>query len=103
MSVLTRDDLMSQVKTHFGEATDDASLKFIEDISDTITDLETKAKGDGEDWKTKFEENDKAWREKYRERFFSGSSESDDSGVTTVEKKIEAEDKAPKTFEELFK
>lgn len=102
MSVLTREDLMSQVREHFGEATDDASLKFIEDISDTITDLETKANGDGEDWKSKYEENDKAWREKYRERFFSGSGKDDDDNGD--ESHIEDDDKpSPKTFDDLFK
>lgn len=100
MSVLTREELMSQVKSHFGEATDDASLKFIEDISDTITDLETKANGDGEDWKAKYEENDKNWREKYRERFFSSSKEDDDNGDDGDDNDNH---ETPKTFDELFK
>lgn len=102
MAVLTRDDLMSQVQAHFGEATDDASLQFIEDISDTIKDLEDKAKGDGEDWKTKYEENDKAWREKYRERFFSSSNKDDDNNGDDGHHEDDDNHEAPKTFEELF-
>lgn len=101
MSVLTKEDLMSQVKQHFGDSTDDASLKFIEDISDTVNALETKANGDGTDWKTKYEENDKAWREKYRERFFNSSS-NDDENLGDKGGKDDDNHDAPKTFDDLF-
>lgn len=101
MSVITKEEVMSQLKEHFGEATDDASLKFLEDISDTISDLESKANGDGVDWKAKYEENDKAWKEKYRDRFFSSSNEDENLGDKGG--RSEDDDKpSPKTFEELF-
>ena len=66
----------------------------LEDIADTYTDMETRANGDGEDWKAKFEANDAAWRQKYRDRFFGKGSEDD-----------EPDDKPnkPMTYEELFK
>ena len=32
---------------------------------------------DGEDWKTKYEENDKEWRKKYQDRFFNGTPDDD--------------------------
>lgn len=62
---------MEQVKAVVGENTDDATLKFLEDLRDTIDDYETKAQGDGEDWKKKYEDNDKQWREKYQQTFFN--------------------------------
>ena len=100
---------MEQAKGIIGENTDDASLKFLEDLSDTFDDYETKVKGDGEDWKKKFEENDKEWRQKYQERFFSGStSDKGDDKEEDLLKPDEpesetSEDTSPKTFEELFK
>lgn len=103
MAVLTKDDLMSLVKDRIGDDTSDETLKFVEDISDTISDLEQKAKGDGVDWKQKYEENDKSWRDKYRERFFGNNNEHDnDNGNNDSDDEDEMKD-SPKTFEELFK
>lgn len=105
--VLKKDELMEQIKGIIGENTDDASLKFLEDVSDTINDMETKAKGDGEDWKQKYEDNDKEWRKKYQERFFNGTTE--DNGTSkkdllepdNPEPNEETEDE-PLHFEDLF-
>ena len=73
MAVVTKEQIMEQVKAVVGENTDDATLKFLEDLTDTMSDLETKAQGDGEDWKAKYEKNDKEWRERYQQTFFSGT------------------------------
>lgn len=107
MAVLTKKEILEQVKTIVGENTDDTTLKFLEDISDTMDDLETKANGDGEDWKSKYENLDKEWRTKYQERFFNGSSEDDkdepENDLTKPEDLPEdEEDEAPKHFEDLF-
>ena len=101
--VLTKKDIMEQVKGIIGENTDDASLKFLEDLSDTFDDLDTKVKGDGEDWKTKYEENDKEWRKKYQDRFFNGTQEDDTLEPSDPKKKEEEEDEnEPLHFEDLF-
>ena len=107
MAVLSKKEILEQVKTIVGENTDDTTLKFLEDISDTMDDLETKAKGDGEDWKTKYDNLDKEWRTKYQERFFNGSSEDDkDEPENDLTKPQdlpeEEEDNSPKHFEDLF-
>lgn len=96
MSVLTKDDLLNMVKEKIGEDTSDESITFIENINDTLDDLITKAKGDGIDWKSKFEENDAHWRETYKERFFNNSTPASEP-ITEVEE-------TPKklTFESLF-
>lgn len=102
MSVLSKDEALELIKTHIGEANDDDTLKFVEDMSDTLNEMEKKANGDGTDWKSKYEENDKAWREKYRERFFNGTPNCDDSKDDNEDKDVE-DKTTPKTFEELFK
>lgn len=104
--VLKKEEIMEQVKGIIGENTDDNSLKFLEDLSDTIADYETKANGDGEDWKQKFEDNDKEWRKKYQERFFSGTPSDEDTSpkndlIDPKDDEVE-EDNSPKHFEELF-
>lgn len=96
MAVKTREEILESVRARVGEQTDDETIAFIEDISDTLTDLETKAKGDGTDWKTKYEENDAEWRKKYTERFYSS-----DPGTNPGTPKPDDTTK-PKTFSELF-
>ena len=56
--------------------------------------MKSRASGDGEDWKTKYEENDKEWRRKYTERFFSKGEDPEDPE--------DPEEEEPKTFEDLF-
>ena len=51
MAIKTKDEILSQIRDRFTEDNSDEVIGIIEDISDTITDLEEKAKGDGKDWK----------------------------------------------------
>lgn len=95
MAVKTRDEILEIVKNRIGDSTEDSDIEFLEDVTDTFDDLENKAKGDGIDWKIKYEENDKMWKEKYRNRFFSSNDENE-------EEHEEEENNKPKTFAELF-
>lgn len=94
MAVKTREEILESFKTRFGENTDDESISFLEDVTDTLDDFEKRANGDGTDWKSKYEENDASWRKKYAERFFSVEPE--------PEPKPEPDD-TPRTFSDLFK
>lgn len=95
MAILTRNDLMAKINGHFGEDNSDAVLSLVEDISDTLESLDNS--NSGENWKQKYEDNDAAWRKKYRDRFFSGKSDADD------DEPEDNDSKKPRTFEELFK
>ena len=77
MSVLSRDEFLKKLKEKIGESTDDNDLKLIEDFTDTYDDLVSSAKPEI-DWKKKYEENDKEWRTKYKERFFNSTSQPDE-------------------------
>ena len=96
MAVKTREEILESERARVGEQTDDATISFIEDISDTLNELETKAKGDGTDWKAKYEENDAEWRKKYTERFYSSDPNPD------PEPPKPDDTPTPKTFAELF-
>ena len=109
MAVVKKSEIMEQVKAIVGENTDDATLKFLEDLRDTMDDFETKANGDGEDWKSKYEENDKQWREKYQQTFFNPPANDDkrsepENDLTKPEETGEEDgaDDEPKHFEDLF-
>lgn len=96
MAVKTREEILAEVKARVADQTDDETIAFLEDVTDTLSDLETKAKGDGTDWKAKYKENDAEWRKKYTERFYSSdpNSEPDTHKPDDTPK--------PKTFAELF-
>lgn len=97
MAILTKKELIERIKTYTGDRTDDETLSLIEDVTDTV------GSEDGEDWKTKYEENDKAWRKKYKERFESGdrSQETETETETETEKETETETEK-ETYESLF-
>lgn len=94
MAILTKEQLMESIKNRVGEDTSDDTLTFIENVNDTIESMSTDK---NTDWKQKFEENDAAWRQKYKDRFFNASpdNEEDDDDFGSPEK--------PMTFEALFK
>lgn len=98
MAVKTKDELMSVIRAHIGEDQSDETIALVEDISDTLDDMQSRATGDGTDWKTKYEENDASWRQKYKDRFFSKAEDKPDD-------KDEDGDEEVKTlsYEELFK
>lgn len=98
MAVKTREEILEELRVRVGEQTDDETIAFLEDVTDTLSDLETKAKGDGTDWKTKYEENDTEWRKKYTERFYSSEPEPE----PVIEDPKPGEPQPPKTFAELF-
>ena len=98
MAVKTKAEILESIRSRVGDSTDDETLEFLEDVTDTITDLEARA-SDSTDWEGKYNELDKSWREKYRERFFSSDPKEDTTGNEEFEEK---EDKEKKTYESLF-
>lgn len=100
--VTTKTVLLEALRAKIGDSTDDADLKLLEDVSDTMDDFEQRIKDSG-DWKTKYEENDKAWKEKYRDRFFNKDV---DDEIEKKEKENEIEHKLDENkkleFSDLF-
>lgn len=70
MAVKTREEILESLRGRFGEEPTDDDIAMLEDITDTFTDFEEKT-NDATNWKNKYEENDKAWKKKYSDRFFS--------------------------------
>ena len=105
--VKTKEDILKAIKDRIGEDTSDEAIAFLEDITDTLNDYENKTK-DNTDWKAKYEENDKTWRSKYRDRFFNGDVKDEiekesKKQVTEQDKEDENEETHELTsFDELF-
>lgn len=89
MSIKSIDEILNAVKKRIGDDTSDSAISFVEDISDTLNSL-----SEQENWKQKYEQNDSEWRKKYRDRFLSGESSSDDDDS--------GDENEPLTYEKLF-
>ena len=96
MAVRKPTELLESIRDRFEDDTSDETLALIEDVTDTINDYETRT-ADNTDWKTKYEENDKKWREKYRDRFFNGNN-----GGVEDEEDDEEDETTPTKFSDLF-
>lgn len=98
MAVLSKEKLLELVSERFKDDTSDEVISFIEDITDTINSYDS-----GEDWKTKYEENDATWRKRYKERFFSSDIEKPKHETVIVLEETDDElDNEPSKYEELF-
>ena len=93
--IKSRDEILEIIRSRVGDDNSDEALSFIEDITDTMNDYESRL-ADSTDWKTRYEENDKNWRERYKDRFFN--NEIEETEITTTE----VVDETPTTFDELF-
>lgn len=94
MAVLSREDLMKRLNEALGE---DADVSIMEDVADTYDSVADHS--DAEEWERKYNENEAAWRKRYRDRFESGTPDSDrkDPEDDSQEEEIKV-----KTFDELF-
>ena len=72
MSVLSREELFQRVTSLYPDATSDEAIEMLTDLADTYDSLSARP---DVDWQKKYEENDRAWRERYRERFFNPAVE----------------------------
>ena len=74
--VKTKDEIISMISARIGEDNSDEAIELLEDVTDTLTDYETRT-ADNTNWKERYEANDKEWRDKYKERFMSGDPSKD--------------------------
>lgn len=82
MAIRSISDLTEAFNSMFAEEdlnTDD-KIGFIEDLTDTVN-----AGSENLNWKEKYENNDKEWREKYRRRFMTGEDDSSTPNIETIE------------------
>lgn len=103
MPVLSRDEFFERVSQVVGERSDDEAISFIEDMTETYDAIS--AGGDPDrvaELEQRIIEIDRAWREKYKERFFNAKSSGRVTTVTAVEDE-NGDYKETVTFEDLFK
>ena len=97
MAVKDRDYILSAVKQMIGDNASDEAIALMEDITDTITDYETKV-ADKTNWKAKYDEMDASWRRKYIERFSGKTGEK----IKNEQEEQIKDDGEIRSFDELF-
>lgn len=90
MAILKREEYFNRLQDYIGDDTSDKALTLVEDFTDTYNSFEER-KSDGEDWEKKYYDNDKAWRERYSRRFFTGVSAVPGQDDIEPEEKVTAE------------
>ena len=83
MAKLNREQFLEAIKARIGDDTSDLAMQFVEDMTDTFdgfaTDSNSQRISELEqqltDAKAEKDELDKSWRQRYRDRFFSGIDE----------------------------
>lgn len=101
MAILSREEYFARLQELLAEDTSDEGISFLEDMTDTYNDMESRVNGDGIDWEKKYRELDESWKKRYRHRFFSGGDRGVPESVVTVD---ETEEYNPDevTVEDLF-
>lgn len=75
MAILKKEQYFEAIKNRLGDDSSDEAIQFMEDMTDTYNDLENRATEDSENWEQKYKENDAAWKKRYANRFFNGSTQ----------------------------
>lgn len=97
MAVVNKDTIMERLRENFNDNDSDDVLGLLEDVTDTLNDYQSRLEENG-DWKERYEQNDREWRQKYKDRFFNNEPEPDPE----PEPDKDSEQVTPTTFEELF-
>lgn len=96
MAIVSKEDLIKRLSEKFVDDNSDEVIQLTEDLSDTLNDFESRV-NDTEDWKTKFEENDIMWRNKYKDRFLEPSDSNDNES-----QEQDGDENINVTFNDLF-
>lgn len=94
MAIKTKEEILNSVRGLISDDTTDDALNLFSDISDT---MDSMTNNENTDYKKLYEENDKAWREKYRDRFMSGKPEREEDDDP------DPDEKKKYSYENLFK
>lgn len=104
--ILSKEEFFKKIKDRVGDSVEAEDISFVEDMTDTYTDLSSQIKDDYkgmyEELKATYDRDMADWARKYRERFFSpADTESDDTNIDIVDEGEDVE-VAPEKFDDLF-
>ena len=93
MARLSKEDFTKAITTVIGDRSDDDSVKFIEDMTDTYNGLEADKNVSVTEWEQKYNALNETWSKRYKDRY----------SETIVENKEQKKDESsPTSFDDLF-
>lgn len=100
--IKTTNEILTQLKELTKDMTDDTTLSFIEDVTDTLNDKDkVDVDSVNKEWEEKYNNLDSEWRNKYKERFFMQSEENQKANADS--EKTETEEIKTYKYDDLFK
>lgn len=97
--IKTKEEILFALKDKLAD-TDDSTLELLGDITDTLDDFTAKT-SDNTEWRQKYDELDKSWRDKYKARFFS--ADENNKNITTEPVLSPIMEDKELTYDKLFK
>jgi hypothetical protein len=85
--VKTKEEMLAEIKAYIGDRTDDETVSLVENVTDTLSDMEKNGNAEA-----RVKEVEDMWRAKYMERFFDGDMEEKTAEVKEEEETDKAEE-----------
>lgn len=85
--VKTKEEMLAEIKAYIGDRTDDETVSLVENVTDTLSDMEKNVNAEA-----RVKEVEDMWRAKYMERFFDGDNEKKTAEVKEEEETDKAEE-----------
>lgn len=109
MAVKSKKEIIDALSTILGENSSDEALSLLEDVSDTLDKSGADLQAELEKEKTKYNNLDKEWREKYKARFLQSKEEAKEQDELFKEEQQKQEQKDAQeeraesvTYDDLF-
>ena len=95
--VKTKEEMLSEIKAYIGDRTDDETVSLVENVTDTLSDMEKNGNAEA-----RVKEVEDMWRAKYMERFFDGDKEKKNIEVEEDEETEEKDNAEEITIDDLY-
>lgn len=93
MARLSKEDFTKAITTVIGDRSDEDSVKFIEDMTDTYNGLEADKNVSVTEWEQKYNALNETWSKRYKDRF---------SETIVEDEKQKKDETSPTSFDDLF-
>lgn len=95
--VKTKEEMLAEIKSYIGDRTDDETVSLVENLTDTLSDMEKNGNAEA-----RVKEVEDMWRAKYMERFFDGDKEKKNIEVEEDEETEEKDKSEEITIDDLY-
>lgn len=95
--IKTKEEILAEIKAYIGDRTDDETVSLVENVTDTLSDMEKNGNAEN-----RVKEVEDMWRAKYMERFFDGDKEKKNNEGEEDEETEEKDKSEEITIDDLY-